>query len=264
MTTGSPTLPVHPTRWQAAIIALVRDAGVARIADLAARLGISDETVRRHIRALVEAGVLTREHGGVGWAGEAGAPAGEEAPFHRRMRVNAAAKRAIGEAVAGLVADGQVLLIDTGSTTAYVAQALRRRRDLTVVTNSLEIARHLVGRNGNRVYMAGGELRADLAAAVGPEALAFIRQFRADLAILSVAAIDDAGQFMDFDLDEARIARAMIEGAARCLVAADASKFGHRAAVAIGAVGTLVTDAAPAPPMRAALEGAGTRVIVAG
>ncbi|QFR31820.1 DeoR/GlpR family DNA-binding transcription regulator [Ancylobacter sp. TS-1] len=251
----------HPTRWQAAIIEAVREDGFSRISALAEKLGVSDETVRRHVRALVDGGVLTRAHGGVAWAGP-----GAEAPFDRRMRVNAAAKRALGAAVAARVRDGQVLLIDTGSTTAYVAEALTARRGLTVVTNSLEIARHLVGREGNRVYMAGGELRADLAAAVGPEALAFIRQFRADLAILSIAGVDEAGAFMDFDLDEARIARAMIEAASRTLIVADHSKFGRRAAVGIcapTAIDVLVTDREPEPGDRAWITGAGIELVVA-
>jgi len=253
---------MHPTRWQAAIIEAVRDDGVTRIAALAERLGVSDETVRRHVRALVDAGTLSRAHGGVAWAG-----AVSEAPFHRRMRVNAPAKRALAAAVADHVEDGQVLLIDTGSTTAYVAQALDARRDLTVITNSLEIARHLVGRNGNRIYMAGGELRADLAAAVGPEADAFIRQFRADLAILSIAAVDGSGLFMDFDLDEARIARTMIECANERLVVADHSKFGRRAAVGIcgpGDIDILVTDREPPTDFVARIEGTALRLVVTG
>lgn len=250
----------HPTRWQAAILEAVREDGFSRISVLAEKLGVSDETVRRHVRGLVDGGMLTRAHGGVAWAGP-----GAEAPFDRRMRVNAASKRALGAAVAARVRDGQVLLIDTGSTTAYVAEALTARRDLTVVTNSLEIARHLVGREGNRIYMAGGELRADLAAAVGPEALAFIRQFRADLAILSVAGVDETGAFMDFDLDEARIARAMIEASSEALVVADHSKFGRRAAVEIcasGEIDVLVTDRPPAPADRRWIAESGIDLVV--
>ncbi|MBB3769906.1 DeoR family glycerol-3-phosphate regulon repressor [Angulomicrobium tetraedrale] len=266
------TVP-HPTRWQAAILEAVRAQGFARIRALAEKLGVSDETVRRHVRALVEAGMLTRAHGGVAWAGPAPIPLVAplaaplaEAPFERRLRVHAAEKRALAAAVAARVEDGQVLLIDTGSTTAYVAQALGIRRNLTVITNSLEIARHLVGRAGNRVYMAGGELRADLAATVGPEALAFIRQFRADLAILSVAAVDAGGTFMDFDLDEARIARAMIEASSRALVVADSSKFGRRAAVGICAtsdIDLLVTDRAPPSADAGWITEAGIELIVA-
>lgn len=250
---------VYPTKWQTAIIEAMRDEGVTRIATLAKQLAVSDETVRRHVKGLVATGLLTRAHGSVAWAEARGEP-----PFHRRMKERAAAKRVIAELAAERVRDGQTVMIDTGSTTAYAAQVLsRRRRELTVVTNSLEIARHLVGRNGNRVYMAGGELRADLAAAVGPEAVAFLGQFRADLALVSIGAIDAAGGLTDFDLDEARIARTMLAHAGARLVLADAGKFDQRAPVwvcAAGEVEAIITDAPP-PGFAALLQEAGTELL---
>jgi DeoR family glycerol-3-phosphate regulon repressor len=253
---------MNQTPRQRAILELVRDEDVTRVTDLAGRLGVSDETIRRNVKALVDGGVLTKTHGGVGLVEQL-----VDAPFLQRLRVNAEAKRALAETVADQVADGQVIMIDTGSTTAYVAQALARRRDLTVITNSIEIARHLVGRNGNRVYMAGGELRADLAAAVGAEAAAFIRQFRADLAILSIAGMDPTGMFTDFDLDEARVARVMIDGASRTIVVADESKFGRRAPVTIcrpDEVDAVVVDAPPPAEIGRWLDAANVEVMLAG
>ncbi|MEK0085761.1 DeoR/GlpR family DNA-binding transcription regulator [Benzoatithermus flavus] len=251
---------MHPTRLQAAIIEAVRNEGAVRIAALARRLAVSDETIRRQVKPLVADGLLTRTHGGIAWAA-----ARSEPPFHRRLAERAAAKRMIGELAAERVQDGQTVMIDTGSTTAYTAEALsRRRRDLTVITNSLEIARRLVGRNGNRVFLAGGELRADLAAAVGPEAVAFLDQFRADLAILSIAAIDPEAGLMDFDLDEARIARTMLTHARARLVVADTSKFGRRAPVwvcAAGEIGTVVTEAPPPAELAARLSEAGVELL---
>lgn len=249
-----------PSRWQEAILEAVRREGRARIAVLARQLDISDETVRRHVRPLVERGLLRREHGAVIWAGPA------EAPFARRLRVQAAAKQAIACAVAARVEDGATVMLDTGSTTAYVAQALAARRGLTVVTNGLEIARSLVGRNGHKVYLAGGELDARLAAALGHEALAFVDQFRADLAILSIAAIDAREGLMDYELDEARLARAMMRRARSVVVAVDRSKFGRRAAVRVAGleeVDVLVTDAAPPEPFPAQLASAEVELLVA-
>jgi DeoR family glycerol-3-phosphate regulon repressor len=247
-------------RWQNAILEAVRRDGRARISELARRLAISDETVRRHIRPLVARGLVRREHGAVVWAGSS------EAPFARRLQVQAEAKRAIARVIAERVEDGLTVMLDTGSTTAYVAQALVRRSRLTVITNGLEIARSLVGRNGHKVYLAGGELDARLAAALGPEALAFVDQFRADLAILSIAAIDAEEGLMDFELDEARIARAMMHRAKRVIIAADRTKFGRRAAVRVAAlseIDELVTDAPPPEPFPAQLAAAGVELIVA-
>jgi DeoR family glycerol-3-phosphate regulon repressor len=249
------------SRWQTAILDLVRGEGRASISALADQLQVSGETIRRHVRPLVEGGVLTRSHGSVALA-----DAEREPPFRRRMGERAAAKRAIARAAAGLVPDGATVMIDTGSTTAFVAEALVARRGLTVITNSIEIARPFVGRNGHRVYVAGGEIRADLAAVVGPEALAFIGQFRADLALLSVGAVDRTHGLSDYHLDEARVAQAMLAHADRAIVVADRAKFEARAAVpvcALTAVGVLVTDQIPPSELAAALEALGVETVVA-
>ncbi len=250
-----------PTRWQTAIMELLQRQGRARISELARSLAVSEETIRRHVRPLVAQGLVGREHGAVRWNGPSG-----EAPFDRRLRIRAAAKRAIARAAADLVADGQTVMIDTGSTTAFVAEALAVRERLTLVTNGIEIARSLVGRNGHKVYLAGGELKAELAAAVGPEALAFIGQFRADLAILSIAAIDSEEGLMNYALDEARLARAMMAGAERVMLVADRVKFGQRAAVHVARleeIDTLVTDAPPPEPYAGRLAEAGIALVVA-
>jgi len=249
------------SRWQAAILDALREQKRARIRALAARLGISDETVRRHLRELVAQGMVRREHGFAIWSGPP-----EEPPFDQRLRLRAEAKRAIAARLAELVQDGQTLMMDTGSTTAYVAEALAGRRELTVITNGIEIARSLVGRNGHRVYLAGGELKAELAAAVGVEALSFVGQFRADLAILSIAAVHPEHGLMNFALDEARIARAMMERAQRTVLVADHSKFGARAVVRVAAleeVHLLVTDRPLAAPFARSLREAGVEVVIA-
>lgn len=251
---------MYPSRWQSAILAAVQEQGRLSIAELAARLRLSDETIRRHVRPLVENGSLDREHGAVAAREIAGEP-----PFSRRLKEAAEAKRAIARAAAELVEDGQTIMIDTGSTTAYVAGALNRRRDLTVITNSVEIARQLVGRHGHRVFMAGGELRADIAAAVGPEALAFIDRFRADLAIISVGAIHSDHGFMDFDFSEAEIARSMLARSGQAIVVADSRKFAARAGVQVcpfGDVAHLVTDRTPLDPYATQLRACGVNVVV--
>ena len=255
---ASASLKMRQTERQRAIVELVRDEDVTRVMDLADRLGVSDETIRRNLKALVEGGLLTRSHGAVELASAA-----VEAPFSRRMRVNAAAKKAVASVIADRVQDGQTVMIDTGSTTAYVAQALAARSRLTVVTNSLEIAGRLLDRNESRVYLAGGEVRGALAASVGSDAENFIRKFRADLAILSIGGIDARAGFTDFDLDETRIARAMIESCEQTVVAADSSKFGRRAPVSVcemSEIDLLVTEAPPAAELGDWLAGAGVSV----
>jgi DeoR family glycerol-3-phosphate regulon repressor len=120
-----------------------------------------------------------------GLAGQVG-----EAPFQRRMRENADAKRRIAREMAGLIKDGDSVMLDTGTTTSLVARELLGHRRLTVVTNSSDIARTLATMNGNKVYMAGGELRSDSGAAFGVSAIEFISKFSVAHAIISAGAID--------------------------------------------------------------------------
>jgi len=250
-----------PTRWQSAILDALRLTGRESITSLAARLDVSDETVRRHVKDLVEQGAVHRVHGGVILAG-----AHAEPPFSRRIKERVAAKRAIAQSVAAQVQDGMTVLIDSGSTTTYVAQALLQKAGLNVVTNSLEIARTLVGRPDCSVHLAGGALRADIGATVGHEAIELIREFRGDIAILSIGAIDAKDGYLDFDIDEARIARTMIDRADRIIVAADAWKFTARARVRVCSfepVSLLVSDALPPSPLRQRFEAAGTEIVVA-
>src|SRR5262245_1652303 len=123
-------------RRQTEILDAVRLRGACRVGDLARELNVSDETIRRHIKPLVERGLVLRVHGGIVLPDDV-----EEPPFQRRMLENQHAKRRIAAVVAGEIADGDSIMMDTGSTTAYVALALRERKNLMVVTNCVEIAR---------------------------------------------------------------------------------------------------------------------------
>ncbi|MDR7126781.1 DeoR/GlpR family DNA-binding transcription regulator [Pseudotabrizicola sp. 4114] len=243
-----------------AILKLLEERGPLSVAALADTLEVSSETLRRDVRALADAGAVVRVHGAVGLAGQVG-----EAPFHRRMRENAGPKQAIARAMAAQIADGDSLMLDTGTTTSFLARELLGHRRLTVVTNSSDIARTLATVNGNRVFMAGGELRGDSGASLGASALAFIRAFAVEHAIISAGAVDASG-VMDFDLQEAEFARAVLACGARRVVVTDASKFGRRGFIRVSGfdvVDEIVTDSAPPPDLAAALALAGTRVLLA-
>ncbi len=249
------------SKRQMEILEAVRLRGACTIGELAARFDVSDETIRRNVKPLVSRGLVLKVHGGI-----VSADGVQEPPYQRRMLENREAKQRIAACVAEQIRDGDSLMLDTGSTTAYVALALVHHSNLVVVTNSVEIARTLATRNGNRVYMAGGELRADDAAAFGPSAQNFVRQFRVEHAVLSIGAIREDGAFMNFHLCEGEFSRAVIAQAEHTTVAADQSKFGRKGVVRVcdaAQVGTLVTDAEPPEPLSAHLAEAGVRVVVA-
>ena len=242
------------------ILKLLELQGSASIAAMARQLGVSTETIRRDVRPLVESGSVVRIHGAVGLAGQLG-----EAPFERRMRENAAAKKAIARHVAATIRDGDSIMLDTGTTTSFVARALIGHRRLTVVTNSSDIARTLATVNGNRVYMAGGELRSDSGAAFGSSAVDFASRFLVQHAIISAGAIDQTG-IMDFDLHEAEFARMVLSRGQRRVVVSDASKFGCRGFVQVcelAAFTELITDLPPSGPLAEALDQAAVKLVIA-
>ncbi|GJL82157.1 MAG: DeoR family transcriptional regulator [marine bacterium B5-7] len=223
---------------------MVRTRGDCSISELANALDVSDETIRRTIKPMVTEGLVEKVHGGILLT----EPGGQEPPFSRRMQEHVKEKSAIAECIAELVTSGDSIMLDTGSTNAYIARALRRHDNLSVVTNCTEIARTLAPVPGNRVHITGGELRADDSASFGPSAIEFVRQFQVKYAILSIGAITIDGDFMDFHLEEAEFSRAVIAQAQQVIVAADHSKFGSRAFVRIcdrQLINILVSDKAP-------------------
>ncbi len=249
------------THRETQLLDMLRPDGQARVQDLARRLNVTEETIRRTVRRLEGRGLVKKVHGGVHlreW--------GPEASFALRLGLNPGPKRRIAARLARMIGDGASLFLDVGSTTAFVAQGLRDHRELMVVTNSLSVAQTLASRNGNRVFMAGGEIRAHDGGAFGAEALAFVRQFRVAHAVLSAAAVDARAGFMLQDMREAEFSRAITEQAEQTIIAVDATKFGMTAPIRITdarRISRLVTDAPPPPDIATMLAAAGVETILA-
>jgi DeoR family glycerol-3-phosphate regulon repressor len=247
---------------QSEILRAVRLNGSCTVTALAERLGVSTESIRRDVKSLIESGAVLRFHGGIADPGFQ-----EEPPFQRRMRVNREAKRKIASLVLERIADGDSLILDNGTTTAYVAEALAARSKLVVMTNSAQIACRLAGRNNNRVFMAGGELAGDDAAAFGPATLEFLRQFELRYALLSAGGIGAGGDIRVFHLFEAEFFRAAMAQARESWVIADGTKFLREAPVKccdLTAVNRLITDTPPPPDFRAACAEADVEIIAGG
>ncbi len=249
-----------PSKRHRDILRLLERDGTVAVAELARKLNVSLETIRRDIKPLVGNGSVIKLHGAVSLPSVVG-----EAPFERRMRENSGAKRAIAAAVAATIRDGDSIMMDTGTTTSFLARELLGHRRLTVVTNSSDIARTLATVNDNKVYMAGGELRSDNGAAFGTTAIEFVSRFTVTHAVISTGAVN-AGGMMDFDLEEAEFARMVLTRGRRALVVTDHSKFGREGLVRVGgfdAITELATDKAPPPDIAEALSAAGADLLLA-
>jgi DeoR family transcriptional regulator, glycerol-3-phosphate regulon repressor len=253
-------LRMQAHRRREEILRMARAQGDCSITELASHLKVSDETIRRTIKPLIDEGLIQKVHGGIVLVDDSR----QEPPFQRRMQEHVDEKTAIAELVARMVQGGDSIMMDTGSTNAYVARALRRHDNLSVVTNCTEIARTLAPVTGNRVHISGGELRADDSAIFGPTSIDFVRQFQVRYAILSIGAITDAGEFMDYHLEEAEFSRAVIAQAQKTVVVADHSKFGSRAFVRIcdpSRINVLVSDRPPPQRLAALLNESGIDIV---
>lgn len=206
---------------QQAILDLIADAGRVTVAALAARFGVSDDTVRRDLQALADDGVLQKTHGG---AVALDVPAMARVP---RQRVLAPVKQALGAALAATVTPGQILMLDAGDTLLAVARALPDVA-LTVITPSLDIAVLLGARPRIRLVLAGGEWCARQRLFHGEAAEALIASCRADVAVLGACAVDVQGGLTATDAADARLKRLMLASAGTRVLVADHSKFERR------------------------------------
>lgn len=194
--------------------------GTVTVQELSQIMGVSDQTIRRVTRPLAERGELSKVHGALVSTKSALDP-----PFLSRMNQHRDAKIAIANTVAQIVQDGDSLIIDTGSTSAFIAQVLRQRRDLTVVTNSAFVASTLAMVPGNNVSMAGTQLRDHDGASFDRSAFQVIERAQVDYCLLSASMADPAKGFLVYEQCEVDMAHAMMESAARSIMAVDASKF---------------------------------------
>ncbi|UNX54979.1 DeoR/GlpR family DNA-binding transcription regulator [Georgenia sp. TF02-10] len=229
-------------------------AGTTRVEDLSARLGISPSTVRRDLSRLGEEGRLTRTYGG----------ATVEATFRERalaerMGVRTAAKAAVGARAAALLPAEGTIFVDAGTTTAQLAEHLRGRCGLTVLTRGLEIALMLAGEPGLEVVVVGGVVAPKSHGLAGPVTTLTLERFMVDVAFLGVDALDPVDGVGEPTLVEAATKDIASRRARRTVVLADASKLDRGAVPAWAPLArgwTLVTDATdPAVIERYTAEG---------
>lgn len=246
---------------QRAILALARGAGRVVVEDLAARFGVSPQTIRKDLNLLRDRRLLARLHGGATLASGV-----ENLAYAARRALAHEEKRRIAERCAALIPDGSSLFINIGTTTEEVARALAGRQNLLVVTNNLHVVSILLPCAGVEVVVAGGPVRRSDGGIAGEATVDLVSQFKLDFAVVGASALDEDGSLLDFDYREVRVARAILGNARHPILVADAGKFERSAPVRIGHVSQLhcvVTDRPPPERFLAACREAGTGVEVA-
>jgi len=254
--------PSPISRRQKEIASLIRQSGRVAVDELAARFGVTAQTIRRDLGELSDARIITRTHGGAVVASGI-----ENLAYDARKLVAHTSKVRIGEAAARLIPDHSSLFINLGTTTEEVGQALAGHSGLLVVTNNINVANALYHNTSINVIIAGGSIRASDGGIVGRMAAEVIRQFKVDIAVIGTSAIDEDGTLLDYDIREVQVSRAIIENAHRVVLVTDSSKFSRRAPVRIGRldeIDVLVTDRLPSAAIAEMCESLKIEVIETG
>jgi DeoR family transcriptional regulator, aga operon transcriptional repressor len=210
-------------RRRAILETLTRD-GRVLVADLARQFETSQVTIRKDLELLHGHGLVHRTHGGALPAHEG---ALEDPTLREKEKLHRKEKLHIAAAAARLVKEGQVIILDSGTTTTAIARALRTFRNLTIVTNAVNIAAELSGA-AVEVILTGGTLRKNSFSLVGPIAEETLRRLNADVLFLGVDGFDVHYGLSTPNLLEAKVNRVMVEVAKRTVAVCDSSKFGRR------------------------------------
>ena len=247
---------------QTGILEIARQEGRVVVEDLAQRFEVTLQTIRRDLTELAEAGHLDRVHGGA--VPRIGV---SNIGYEARRRMNETAKAAIARACAAKIPDNSSMILNLGTTTEAVARELVHHRNITVVTNNMNVANILVANPGCEIMVAGGALRRSDGGLVGELTTQFIEQFKVDFAIIGTSALDRDGDLLDFDLAEVRVSRSIIRQARQSFLVTDHTKLGRSAPARIASLSELdavFTDQALPDSLMSACDGWGTQVVVAG
>jgi DeoR/GlpR family transcriptional regulator of sugar metabolism len=247
-------------RKQLVLARLARDGQLVAKA-FSEELGISEDTVRRDLRELAAEGRLQRVHGG---ALPASAAVGNMAV---RERVAPDDKAALGRAGAAMVKDGQLVILDGGTTAAQVALHLSPGLRATIVTHSPTVAVVLARHPHLEIVMLGGRLFRHSMVAVGASVVEAAARFRADLYFMGVTGVHPQAGLSTGDHEEAAVKRALHACAAETVVLASHEKLGAASSFVVAPLNELATLVVPArTPARTvrAFRAAGAAVVVAG
>ena len=240
------------------IVAELRISPTVRASEIAAKLGVHSETVRRDLKHLDSSGLLSRTYGGA-----AVAPLAFEPSLAERDRILVPERRQIGECAAALVNAGDVLMIDAGSTTIHFCRALAASgKRLTIITNSHGVAAVLARAPSIRVLVCPGEYDGTQGGVSGPDTIAYLTRFHANRTVIGAGGLGVEGP-SEFDPDFAAVKRAMLARARHRTLLVDRSKFNRTMLDLIcplGDLSDLVVDRAPSGKLRKALKQAGVAV----
>ena len=230
------------------------------VSELSQRYRVTEETIRRDLEKLEKEGFVKKTYGGA----VLNKNISVDLPLKIREKTNRKEKQKIAQRVAELVEDGECIMLDSSSTSLMIAQELKKKKNLTVISNSVEVLIDLTGSDGVQVISTGGILRDPSLSLVGRAAQEVLERYNVDKAILSCKGIDMEKGVTDSHEMEADVKVCMRSCARRTILAADSSKLGSvyfMKVMDLEAGDVLVTDKVPSKEWKAYFEKKGVSVI---
>ena len=214
------------------------------VSELSELYDVSEETIRRDLDKLKNDGFAIKSYGGA----VINENANLDLPFNVRKNRNVLGKQKIAELISNMINDGECIILDASSTAVAIAKAIKDKKDMTVITNSVEIVIELLETPECKVISTGGVATSGSFALVGPLTDRAIQSYYADRAIISSKGLDLKNSFSDSDELHANNKKTMLECAKQKILAIDHSKFGKIGFSKIGSLNditTVVTDEKP-------------------
>ncbi|MGN6648789.1 DeoR/GlpR family DNA-binding transcription regulator [Trinickia sp.] len=250
--------PMLTTQRKKAILGALKRDGQVLASELSTTFGVSEDTIRRDLRELAAEGLLQRVHGGALPVSPA------IAPFEQRRDIDSAAKRQIARRAAKMIAPGQTVIIDGGTTSALLVKELPADLRATIVTHSPSVATALAEHPSVDVILIGGRLYKHSIVAVGATAMEGISRIHADLYFMGVTGIHPTEGLSTGDFEEAAIKRALAARAAETVVLASSSKLNAASQFIIGDITlaqTIVVEKTTDSELTKPIEAAGVTVV---
>lgn len=244
------------------ILQTVRSAGRVKVNELAIRFNTSAVTIRNDLNDLHQRGLVTRSHGGAVLSDTIL----RESPVNERLKVYSEEKRRIGAMAATLINDGEIIILDSGTTTLEIARQIKMKHGLQIITNGVNIAAELLDARDVQVFIAGGTVRGESASISGHFTEEMFDQFSADKLFLSGAGCDLDFGVSGANLEETMVNRAMLRISREIILVADASKFSKRSMSRIAPfaeIDTVISDTSLSEEIQSKLREHGCNLILA-
>ena len=204
------------------IINIIRELGRVKVSDLSEKYGISEVSIRKDLELLEAEGHLSRVHGGAVALNKLYV----NMDLNERYRTNALAKRKLADYAAKFIEDNDTIMMNAGTTLTYVLRAIRNKKNITIVTNSVQNATEAALYSDFNVILLGGELDSKYQFTYGEDAINQLENYHANKCILSVDGISASAGLTLYYSNEASIAKKMLESSGTVIVTADSTKIG--------------------------------------